>query len=54
VTPGKLSGGGTYPNGGAAGRWEESSVTVAFAGGEGAPVVLVKCDEVLQLERGKG
>jgi hypothetical protein len=38
-----------------AARWrEESSETVVFAGGEGAPVVVVKCDEVLQLGRGKG
>jgi hypothetical protein len=36
------------------GRWEESSGTAAFAGGEGAPVVMVKCDEVLQLGRGMG
>jgi hypothetical protein len=27
---------------------------VAFVGGEGAPVVVVECDEVLQLGRGKG
>jgi hypothetical protein len=43
-----------YPSGGAAGRREESSGTTAFAGGEGAPVVVVECDEVLQLGRGKG
>jgi hypothetical protein len=54
VTPGKSGGGGMYPSGGAAGRWEESSGTAAFAGGEGAPVVVVECDEVLQLRRGKG
>jgi hypothetical protein len=30
VTPGKLGGGGTYHNGEAAGRREESSVTAAF------------------------
>jgi hypothetical protein len=27
---------------------------VAFTGGEGAPVVVVECEEVLQLGRGKG
>jgi hypothetical protein len=31
----------------AAGRREESFGTAAFAGGEGAPVVVVECDEVL-------
>jgi hypothetical protein len=35
-------------------RREESFGTVAFVGGEGAPVVVVECDEVLQLGRGKG
>jgi hypothetical protein len=53
VTPGKSGGGGVYPSGRAAGRQEESSGTVALAGGEGAPVVVVECDEVLQLGRGK-
>jgi hypothetical protein len=38
----------------AAGRWEESSEMVAFTGGEGAPVVMVECEELLQLGRGKG
>jgi hypothetical protein len=28
--------------------------SIVLAGGEGAPVVVVRCDEVLQLERGKG
>jgi hypothetical protein len=54
VTPGKSGGGGAYPSGGAAGRREESFGTAVFAGAEGAPVVMVKCDEVLQLGRGKG
>jgi hypothetical protein len=54
VTPGKSGGGGAYPSGGAAVRREESSATVAFVGGEGAPVVVVECDEDLQLRRGKG
>jgi hypothetical protein len=54
VTPGKSGGGGAYPSGGAAVRREESSGTTAFTGGEGAPVVMVECDEVLQLGRGKG
>jgi hypothetical protein len=47
VTPGKSGRGGVYPSGGASGRREESSGMVAFAGGEGAPVVVVECDEVL-------
>jgi hypothetical protein len=38
----------------AAGRREESSGTVAFTSGEEAPVVVVECDEVLHLGRGKG
>jgi hypothetical protein len=38
----------------AAGRREESSGTATFVDGEGAPVVVVECDEVLQLRRGKG
>jgi hypothetical protein len=54
VTPGKSGGGGAYPSGGAVGRREESSGMAVFAGGEGAPVVVVECDEVLQLGRGKG
>jgi hypothetical protein len=54
VTPGKSSGGGTYPSGEAAGRREESSGAAAFTGGEGALVVMAECDEVLQLGRGKG
>jgi hypothetical protein len=54
VTSGKSGGGGAYPSGGAAGRREESSGTAAFASGEGAPVFVVECDEVLQLRRGKG
>jgi hypothetical protein len=48
---GQVGRGGAYPR---AGRQEESSGTAAFAGGEGAPVVVVKCDEVLQLRRVKG
>jgi hypothetical protein len=35
-------------------RREESSGMAAFTGGEGALVVMVECDEVLQLGRGKG
>jgi hypothetical protein len=54
VTPGKSGGGGVYSSGGATGRREESFGTAAFASGEGAPVVVVECDEVLQLGRGKG
>jgi hypothetical protein len=54
VTPGKSGRGGAYPSGGAAVRREESSGTAAFTGGEGAPVVVVECDEDLQLGRGKG
>jgi hypothetical protein len=53
VTLGKSGGGGAYPSSGAARRREESSKTAAFAGGEGAPVVVVECDEVLQLGRSK-
>jgi hypothetical protein len=33
---------------------EESSGMMAFTGEEGALMVMVKCDEVLQLGRGKG
>jgi hypothetical protein len=54
VTPGKSGGGDAYPSSGAVGRQEESSETAAFTSGEGAPVVVVECDEVLQLGRGKG
>jgi hypothetical protein len=51
--PGKQEGAGAHRNGGSTVRREESSVTVAFASGEGAPVVMVECDEVLQLWRVK-
>jgi hypothetical protein len=44
---------GVPQNGESTTRREESSGTAAFAG-EGAPVVVVECDEVLQLGRGKG
>jgi hypothetical protein len=54
VTPGKSGGAGAYPSGGATGRREESFGTAAFTGGEGAPVVVVECDEVLQLGRARG
>jgi hypothetical protein len=53
VTPGKSGGGDAYLSDGSAGRREESSGTAAFAGREGAPVVVVECGEVLQLGRGK-
>jgi hypothetical protein len=43
-----------HRNGGSTVRREESSRTAALTGGEGAPVVVVGCDEVLQLGRGKG
>jgi hypothetical protein len=52
--PGKGERAGAHRNGGSMVRQEESSGTAALAGGEGAPVVVVKCDEVLQLEKGKG
>jgi hypothetical protein len=52
--PGKSGGGGAYPRGGSVGRREERSGTAAFTDGEGAPVVVVDCDEVLQIGRGKG
>jgi hypothetical protein len=52
--PGKEERAGAHRNGGLTARREESSGTAAFAGGEGAPVVVVECDEVLQLERGEG
>jgi hypothetical protein len=51
--PGKQEGAGAHRNGGSTVRREESSVMVAFASGEGAPVVMVECDEVLQLWRVK-
>jgi hypothetical protein len=50
---GQVGRGWRVPERWAAGRWEESSGTVVLAGGEGAPVVVVKCGEVLQLGRGK-
>jgi hypothetical protein len=52
--PGKEERAGAHHNGGSSVRREESSGTAAFTGGEGAPVVVVECDEVLQLRRGKG
>jgi hypothetical protein len=51
VTPGKS---GRVARTRAVGRREESSGTAAFAGGEGAPVVVVECDEVLQLGGARG
>jgi hypothetical protein len=46
---------GAHRNGGSTARQEVSSGTTAFAGeGGGAPVVVVECDEVLQLGRVKG
>jgi hypothetical protein len=54
VTSGKAGGGGVYPSGGAAGRRTKSPGTAAFAGGEGAPAVVVACAEVQQLGKGKG
>jgi hypothetical protein len=51
---GQVGQGGVYPSGGAVGRREESSGMAVIAGGEGAPVDVVECDEVLQLGRGKG
>jgi hypothetical protein len=52
--PGKEERAGAHQNSGLMARREESSGTAAFTGGEGAPVVVVECDEVLQLGRGKG
>jgi hypothetical protein len=52
--PGKEERAGAHRNGGSTARLEESSETAAFAGGEGAPVVVVECDEVLQLGRERG
>jgi hypothetical protein len=52
--PGKEERVGVHRNGGSTARREESSGTAAFTNGEGAPVVVVECDEVLQLGRGKG
>jgi hypothetical protein len=51
---GKEERAGAHRNGGSTARRDESSRTAALAGGEGAPVVVVRCDEVLQLGRGKG
>jgi hypothetical protein len=51
--PGKEERAGAHWNGGSTARREESSGTAAFTDGEGAPVVLVECDEVLQLGWGK-
>ncbi len=45
--PGKEERAGAHRNGGSTARREESSRTAAFTGGEGAPVVVVGCDEVL-------
>jgi hypothetical protein len=52
--PAKEERAGAHRNGGSTARREESSGTAAFASGEGAPVVVVECDEVLQLRRGMG
>jgi hypothetical protein len=52
--PGKEERAGAHRNGGSTARREESFGTVAFAREEGAPVVVVECDELLQLGRGKG
>jgi hypothetical protein len=52
--PGKEERAGAHWNGGSTARQEESSGTAAFTGGEEAPVVVVECDEVLQLGRVKG
>jgi hypothetical protein len=52
--PGKEERAVAHWNGGSTVMREESFGTAAFAGGEGAPVVVVECDEVLQLGRGKG
>jgi hypothetical protein len=51
--PGKEERAGAHWNGGSTARREESSGTAAFTDGEGAPVVVVECDEVLQLGWGK-
>jgi hypothetical protein len=45
--PGKEERAGAHRNGGSTTRREESSGTAAFASGEGAPVVVVECNEVL-------
>jgi hypothetical protein len=52
--PGKEERAGAHRNGGSTARREESSETAAFAGWEGAPVVMVECDEVLRLGMGNG
>jgi hypothetical protein len=52
--PGKEERAGVHRNGGSTARREESSGTAAFTGREGAPVVVVECDEVLQLGWGEG
>jgi hypothetical protein len=49
--PGKEERAGAHRNSGSTVRREESFGTAAFTGGEGAPVVVVQCDEVLQLGR---
>jgi hypothetical protein len=51
---GKEERAGAHRNGGSTARREESSRTAAFTGGEGAPVVMVRCNEILQLGRGEG
>jgi hypothetical protein len=52
--PGKEERVGAHRNSELTARREESSGTAAFVSGEGAPVVVVECDEVLHLRRGKG
>jgi hypothetical protein len=54
VTPGKSDGGGAYPSGGTTWRRRKSFGAAAFVGGEGAPMVTGRGDEVLQLGRGEG
>jgi hypothetical protein len=51
---GKEERAGAHRNGGSTVRQEESFGMEAFSGGEGALVVVVECDEVMQLGRGKG
>jgi hypothetical protein len=45
--PGKEERAGAHRNGESTAMREESSGTSAFTGREGAPVVVVECDEVL-------
>jgi hypothetical protein len=50
--PSKEERAGAHLNSRSTVRREESSGTAVFSGGEGAPMVVVECDEVLQLGRG--